>query len=77
MGEVDMSGMNKWIVAHPFCSAVVVALVAAAVTLLMSGLFHPDGFSFGVGKLWLSPVTAILSYLFSFLPMSKSHGKRG
>ena len=68
-----MGKINAWIVAHPLAAAVLVALVAALITLVISSAFHPAGFSHAVGKLWLAPLLALLSYLLTFLPMSKAH----
>ncbi|WP_243790043.1 hypothetical protein [Saccharopolyspora gloriosae] len=71
-----MGKANGWIVAHPFAAAVAVTLVAAGITLLISGLLHPGGFAYGIGKLWLSPLSALIGYLALFLPMSRIHRRK-
>lgn len=65
-----MGRANEWIVRRPAAVSAPVALI----TLLLSELVHPDGFGCGAGKLWLSPLIALISCLFAFLPMSKVRG---
>ncbi|MBK0870541.1 hypothetical protein INP57_27415 [Saccharopolyspora sp. HNM0986] len=70
-----MDKINRWTVSHPFISAVALALVVALATLLISVLFRPEGVAYGISKLWLSPLLALVGYLFLFLPMAKAHKK--
>lgn len=68
-----MGNVNRWIASHPFIAAVSLALVVALATLLIGVIFHPGGLAYGASKLWLSPLLALISYLFLFLPMAKAH----